>query len=173
MNWTSSAHFWHVFEFAISVFLEPVVFLVHVVLWPMKGVNCSVMSSDVCSIWSLPNIQDQKVLTLHWCSLCWSDNKVSMERFVSKDQHHYGYEFLPWHCTLITQVAQSTKDDTIDAYFVDEGGSVSLMFLCPKTVNTSFFAIYSQSPLRSPKMECQKSLILNWHSCSQCGSHRS
>ena len=64
MDSTSSNHLLHILRFALSTILHSMVFLLYFVLLPIKTVNCSVMSSNIRVIPSLPTMQDQKLLTL-------------------------------------------------------------------------------------------------------------
>ena len=92
---TSSDHSLHVLQFAISIILESVVFLLYFVFLPIQAVNSSVISSNNCAMPSLPDKQDQKLMTLRWCSLSWWRNKDIMHRLAWNGDHYYLYELLP------------------------------------------------------------------------------
>jgi len=53
---------------------------------------------------------------------------------------------------------------SVDAHFQDGAGSLSLLLLPIKEANTSVMTICNQWPLRLPKMQDQKALMLRWHS---------
>jgi len=57
----------------------------------------------------------------------------------------------------------------VDPDSQDGVGSVSHSLWTLKTANTSFMTVYNLSPPRLPKIHCQQSLTLCWHSFSGCG----
>jgi len=53
---------------------------------------------------------------------------------------------------------------SVDVYFQDGAGSVSLRLLPIKEANTSFMTVCNRLPLRLPKMQYQQLLTLHWRS---------
>jgi len=61
---------------------------------------------------------------------------------------------------------------SIDTHFQDGAGTESRLFLPLKAANTSFMDVCNQSPVRLPKMQDQKSLVLSWCTFSGWGRER-
>jgi len=93
-NWVLNIHgsLLHILQFAISMILECMFFLLHVVFLAIKALNCSVMSSGVCTMPCWPNSQDQKLLTLSWRSFSWWGNVYVIHCFAWKCRHCFIYQ---------------------------------------------------------------------------------
>jgi len=103
---TSSNVFTHAMQFAILIILESKLFLVYFVFLSIKAVNSSVMSSSICVMTSLPNMQNLKLLMLCWRSFSWWGNIDVMHCFNWKGHHNFVYEGLPQRDSEITQDAR-------------------------------------------------------------------
>jgi len=90
---TYNNDFLHVLEIAMLIILESVFFNVRFVFLSYKVVNSSVMSTSICMVPRFPNMQDQRLLRLRWCSVHDGVTKISCTILAEK-------EAIPSHMNL-------------------------------------------------------------------------
>jgi len=98
--------FLHGLQFAISIILESLFFLLYVLFLPIEAVNSSGMSSYIRAMPWLPNTNDHKLLTLCWRSFSGWGNIYDMHCCSGKGRHSIVYESLPQSNTWISQDAR-------------------------------------------------------------------
>ena len=97
--------FLDILQFAVSIILESVFFILFFVFKPRKVVNSSVMSWSIWAIPWLPNMQDQKLLMLHWCQFSGWGNTYVMHCFEWKHSQNILNDLLAQSDTYISHNA--------------------------------------------------------------------
>jgi len=100
-----------VLQIAIMIILESLFFQVWFVFLSYKGVNSSVMNTDICAIDRVPNTENYKSLR-PGDGFSWWCNKEIVYDFGWKSGHYFAYEFGP-RCDIL--INQDAKQKIIDA----------------------------------------------------------
>jgi len=104
--------FLHALQLAISINLESVFYLWYIVFLPITAVNDSVMKARIRAMHWLRNMQQLKLLTLHWLSFSGCSREHVAVVFPSK-----GCQYLINGCQgpIRNWITQDSKQKIVDA----------------------------------------------------------
>jgi len=81
---TTNNTFLHALQFAISINVESVFYFWYIVLSLIRGDKNYLMSAKICAMPWLPNMQELKLMTLHWCPFSGCGSEHVPDVFASK-----------------------------------------------------------------------------------------